>query len=57
MGNISLKFDPEDLTLSNAGKKEKKSLERKISDEKTEYEDFTDEYEDEENEKQKEFIM
>lgn len=57
MGNISLKFDPEDLTLSNAGKKEKKSLERKISDEKTEYEDFTDEYEDEEEEKQKEFIM
>ncbi|VDI08910.1 twinkle protein [Mytilus galloprovincialis] len=57
LGNISLKFDPEDLTLSNAGKKEKKSLERKISDEKTEYEDFTDEYEDEEEEKQKEFIM
>ncbi|XP_052073848.1 twinkle mtDNA helicase-like [Mytilus californianus] len=57
LGNISLKFDPEDLTLSNAGKKEKKSSGKKISDEKTitEYEDFSDEYEEEE--KQKEFIM
>ncbi|XP_063448641.1 twinkle mtDNA helicase-like [Mytilus trossulus] len=57
LGNISLKFDPEDLTLSNAGKKEKKSSEKQISDKKTEYEDFSDEYEDEEEEKQKEFIM
>ncbi|XP_076107139.1 twinkle mtDNA helicase-like [Mytilus galloprovincialis] len=59
LGNISLKFDPEDLTLSNAGKKEKKSSGREKSDEKTntEYEDFSDEYEDEEEEKQKEFIM